>query len=417
MPGTHAHVTDWVAQKCLRLLTNGLISGMCFDTSIEKEYKKDFQVGDTVYFKYPDKGTFRNDLTYVGGTANRRTGSVVVDQILGMDLEFDSLEMLFERERSGQEVDDQYFKPRIAQLIQRFELLSMEWIKNNASQCIGAVATTPTTLTTYNGARTRLSERSLWDENEVLMIVTPEMMATVGNQVLPYFKPDDEVTRFFKKGSFGKYAGMRWFESMSLPVHTIGTAVTGLTTNGGGQSGNTLSLNATTGQTVKKGDKFAIDGVYAVNEMTGQTTRRLREFTVLNDATAASSAFASGAFTFSPSIIGPGSPYQNVDALPGATVAVTLWPGTTSPSGKIGPIGLAVKMKDFAFRVSLPLPMPKKSSVEEAYRVHDPDTDIGISIITSWDNINRKMITRLDLDPFGFGVKYSDGAVCIGSAA
>ncbi len=416
MPGVHAHVTTWVAQKALRLLTNGLVSGMCFDTSIEKEYKKDFAVGDTVYFKYPDKGSTRNDLTYVGASANRRTGSVVVDQVLGMDLEFDSLEILFNRERSDSEVDDQYFKPRIQQLLQQFELRSLEFIKNNASQCIGAVATTPTTLTTYNGARTRLAERSLWNEGDVLMMVTPEMMATVGNQVLPYMKPDDEVTRFFKTGSFGKYAGMRWFESMSLPVHTIGTAVTGLTTNGGGQSGNTLSLNATTAQTVKKGDKFAIDGVYAVNEMTGQTTRRLREFTVLNDATAASSAFASGAFTFSPSIIGPGSPYQNVDALPGATVALTLWPGTTSPSGKVGPIGLAVNKKDFAFRVSLPLPMPKKSSVEEAAYVHDKDTDIGISIITSWDNINRKMITRLDLDPFGFGVKYSDGAVCIGSA-
>ena len=36
-----------------------------------------------------------------------------------------------------------------------------------------------------------------------------------------------------------------------------------------------------------------------------------------------------------PSIFGPGSQYQNVDALPGNGAALTLWPGTGAPNGKV----------------------------------------------------------------------------------
>jgi hypothetical protein len=39
---------------------------------------------------------------------------------------------------------------------------------------------------------------------------------------------------------------------------------------------------------------------------------------------------------------GPGSQYQNVDALPANSAAITAWPGTSSPSGVTGTVSLAL---------------------------------------------------------------------------
>jgi hypothetical protein len=66
--------------------------------------------------------------------------------------------------------------------------------------------------------------------------------------------------------------------------------------------------------------------------------------------------------------------YQNIDAQPANGATLTLFPGTSSPSGKVGQAGLAFTKEAFA-AISLPLPMPKneeKSSVAAT----DPDTGL-----------------------------------------
>jgi hypothetical protein len=53
---------------------------------------------------------------------------------------------------------------------------------------------------------------------------------------------------------------------------------------------------------------------------------------------------------FLPAIYGPGSQYQNVDALAAAGAALTLWPGTAAPSGKVGTVSLGLTKAAFADR-------------------------------------------------------------------
>jgi hypothetical protein len=412
MPGSHAYTTGWVADECIRLLTNMAVMPQFFDTSYEPEFNGKKAFGDTFNVKYADRGVTRNQLEYVGDVADRRTTQIVADKIVGADFEYDTIEKMFQMEKSETEISEQIIKPRIQQIKTDIDLILSRYVADYATGVIGNLGgTNPTALTTYNGARTRIAEQSLLAPGKRGMLITPDAMGSSGVAALPYQGPMDEVSRMFREGFINRYAGFDWIESMDLKLHTAGTWAGTVETSSAGQSGNTLALTATTGDTVKRGDKFTLENVYAVNVMTRQSTRRLKVFTALNDATAASSAFASGAFTFYPAIEGPGSKYQNVDALPANGADLVLWPGTTSPNGKIGPVGLAMT-KDFGFLVGVDLPMPKPGSVEVSWTRTDPETGLSLSMVRTFENRPRKWITRIDC-AFGLGVKYSDAAVAV----
>jgi hypothetical protein len=74
-----------------------------------------------------------------------------------------------------------------------------------------------------------------------------------------------------------------------------------------------------------------------------------------------------------PPIYGPGSHYQNVDALPGNTAALTLWPGTTIVAGAAKTGKVAVALYPGAFLIAgVPLEEPK-GSVEFCRQVSGSD--------------------------------------------
>ena len=98
-----------------------------------------------------------------------------------------------------------------------------------------------------------------------------------------------------------------------------------ITVVGSGQSGTSLVLtDATATCTVGLGEQFSIDNVNAVNPMTlsssGQLTPKI--FSFMQPWT-----FTGGndTLSFVPAIVGPGSQYQNVDALPVNGAVLTLW--------------------------------------------------------------------------------------------
>jgi hypothetical protein len=117
-----------------------------------------------------------------------------------------------------------------------------------------------------------------------------------------------------------------------------------------------------------------------------------------------------------PPIYGPGSHYQNVDALPALTAALTLWPGTTIVAGAAKTGKLAVALYPGAFLIAgVPLEEPK-GSVEFCRQEQDPTTGISIRIIRQWDNRLSTMTTRLDAQ-WGRGIGLAEqGAVVIACA-
>ena len=100
-----------------------------------------------------------------------------------------------------------------------------------------------------------------------------------------------------------------------------------------------------------------------------------------------------------PAIFGPGSQYQNVDALPANAAALTFWPGTTTPSGLSGTISLGLSKYAFAKAFGK---FENPEAVEKAERAEDPETGASVAFVRAWDQYNRKMTNRFDMC-YGFG--------------
>jgi hypothetical protein len=98
------------------------------------------------------------------------------------------------------------------------------------------------------------------------------------------------------------------------------------------------------------------------------------------------------------------SQYANMDVLPTAAAVVTVWPGTTSPSGKSGIQGLAFARDAFAFA---PITLPKPGNCEYSAQATDPDTGISLTLLTQFNAESYRWISRADIG-FGFGVFYAD---------
>jgi hypothetical protein len=190
---------------------------------------------------------------------------------------------------------------------------------------------------------------------------------------------------------------------MSLYDHTAGDwdgAVTVATAPANGAT--SIALVCTTGDTFLTGDVFSIADVYATNPETDRVTTRAttKQFVATADATGAGSA---ATVSFQPAMIFSGH-YQNIDSQPAVSAALTLFPGTASPSGKSGKQALAMGNKAFGL-VGCRLELP--TAVEMKSQTQDPDSGIALRFIRQWDNPNSRMTNRFDV-MIGFGPLYAD---------
>jgi hypothetical protein len=156
------------------------------------------------------------------------------------------------------------------------------------------------------------------------------------------------------------------------------------------------------GDTYKLGDIITFANVYEVNPVNRLSTGRLKQFAVTADLTLVGSN--ADVLQFQPQLDGPGSQYQNVTALPQAGAVITLWPGTTTPSGKSGINGLLIQEDAFAL-VGVKLEMPK--AVELSSQTRDPQTGVAIRFVRQFDGQMSKMINRFDC-MIGIGNLYND---------
>lgn len=407
--------TSWVSMEILRLLLNKLVVAEYFNRSWEKDFKKEFAPGSSITVKFPQRMLTSDTMGYAPQGVNRISTTVSLDQWIQCAFEWDDYEAAVKLERSEEELRENYWDPAAAAISQDIDSRCAKFAYQNASNVVGVLGTSPTTVQTYYQARQVLMEEAC-PPGKRCMLISSEMMEEIGRNITNVFHPADEVTAAWKEGALGKLAGFDFFESNSLYSHTAGTwNAAGVQVYGADQSGTSLRITATAGDTFKKGDKVSIANVNRVNPMTRRVAGKAaaRQFTITQDLTALGSNNAADVLHILPAIYGPGSQYQNVDALPAHTAPLTLWPGTSSPNGKVGTVGLGLSRFSFAL-VGGKLYVP--SAVEQAGGAQDPDTGISIRKVKAWDPVRSMQINRLD-SLMGTGVLYqSNGAVAVAAA-
>lgn len=407
--------TTWVSLKVLRLLLNKLIVAEYFNRSWEKDFTKEFAPGSQITVKFPQRFTVNNGMGYAPQGINRLQTPVNLDQWMQVSFEWDDYENAVKLERSEEELEEQYFEPAAAALAQECDSRCAKWAYQNASMTVGTLGTDPTSVTTYYTARQRLEENAAGVLGKRAMLISSSMMTSLGSNITTIFHPADEITKSWKEGVIGELGASMFYESQSLYSHTAGTWAGAVTVNGANQSGTAISINATAGDTFNVGDKISFANVNLVNPMTRRIPGKLaaKVFTVTQALTATGGGSANDVLNILPPIYGPGSQYQNVDALPANTAALTLWPGTTSPNGKVGTVGLNLTRQAFAI-VGAKLYVPK--AVEEAGTAQDPDTGLSVRKVKAWDPVRSVQVNRMD-SLFGLGNLYQDnGAVTVAGA-
>jgi hypothetical protein len=400
-------VVDWLTAEGLRGLLNNLAIAQYFNTDYNKEFTRDFAVGETVRVKLPQQFVVTDGIGYQPQGINRIFTTVTCDQIFGIHFEWDSIEEALKLERGREAFKREYLDKAMAQLAQEIDSRAAWWAFQNTNNVVGALQTTPTTWDIYAQARQRLIENAC-PPGEKGMIVSPGMMRNIVSNNMTYFNPQDEVAKAFREGYYGYAQGFEWDESMSLYTQTCGTwaAAVQVTSNGLNAQGavTSITVSCTTGDTFNAGDVINIANVNNANPKTRRSTGTLKNILITQSTVGVAGAATLQIAAGTQGLLGPNSQYQNVDNLPVANAALTLMPGTTSPNGKTGINGLALHRDAFAL-VGVKLEIPK--ACEMSSQARDPKTGISVAFVRMFDPIERKMVNRFDV-LLGFGNLYPD---------
>jgi P22 coat protein - gene protein 5 len=390
---------DWLTMESLRILVNKCVVAQFANTDYNKEYTREFAVGETVRVKLPQRYLIRNGLKYDPQALNRQFTTVTCDQIFGVDFDWDSVEKALKMERGEEAIRREYIEPTMAQIANEIDSRFALWSYLNTNNVVGQLGTNPTSVQIFQQARERLINLSC-TPGEKGMLITPSINTSLVPALASFFNPSSDISRQYREGSIGKLSGSDWYESVNLYQHTAGTFTSG-TVSGAGQSGSAITIVGNNGETLLAGDVISFDGTRMVNPMSRRVVgREDKQFVITQDITLTGGV---DTININPAIVGPGQ-YQNVDVLPANGAAITLFPGTVAPAGKTGSNNLMINRDAFAL-VGVKLETPK--AVEMASQQRDPETGIAIRFVRMFDPIQSKMVNRFDV-LLGFGNLYPD---------
>lgn len=416
MPNNTFLTPQWVVMKTLRSLVNKLNVAANFDGSYNSEFQRDFAVGSTVQIPLPTRFLVTSGLGYQPQPIQNPYTTASLDRIRNVHFDYNSYEKAVYMNRTEKQLEERYFDPAGYQLAQQVDQEAAAFAAVNSNNVVGVLGTDGTDSTNFLDAERRLFDKSCPVPERDLCVSSSAMEAFSKSQ-LSAFNPTVDISRIWRTGYVGKMPSMgwEWSRSNSLYRHTAGTAGAHTTSvAGAGQSGGSLIITGTANDTIKAGDKFSIASVNAVNPASRLVVgaSAAMNFTVLNDYTLTG---GNDTIAIYPAIAGPGDQYQNVDALPTNTAALTFWPGTTAPSGKSGTVSLGLTKSAFAM-IAGKFPIPK-GSVEMSYQDTDPETGISLRYVQQYLGAPIDIwVNRIDIC-FGFGVLRPDnGSVAIAGA-
>jgi hypothetical protein len=396
----------------LRTLVNKSAVATRFNTDYNKEFTREFAVGETVRVPLPQRYLVTTGLGYKPQPINRLYTTVTCDQIFGIHFDYDSIEAALKAPRGREAVKRELLDPAMEQLAQEIDSRAAAWAMANTNNVVGALGTTPTSFDVFGQARARLIENAC-PPGKRGMIVTPQMMRTIVSNNLTNFNPQDEVAKAFREGYYGDAQGFEWDESMSLYSQTsgvwanfaTGVQVTSVNLNATGAV-TSIVVSCTTGDTFNAGDVFTIGSVNNANPVTRRSTGTLKNILITQSTVGVGSAATLQIAAGTQGLCGPGSQYQNVDALPVANAYLAMQPGTTmvNANAKTGMNGLALHRDAFAL-VGVKLEIPKACEMSSYAR--DPKTGISVAFLKMMDPLTRKMVHRFDC-LLGFGNLYPD---------
>ena len=382
---------DMITRKALEILENNLV----ITRNVNRQYDDSFavegaKIGSTLRIRLPDRALVTDGAALQVQDDNEQFTTLTVASQKHIGVNFTTAELTMQMDDFAERV----LKPRISQLASSIDA-DVANSFNNIYQSVGTPGTTPGTTAVLLAAQQKLNEAAAVMSPRYAT-VNPAANAALIEGMKGLFNPVSTISSQFKNGMFGE--GILGFNelnmSQSIKQFTTGSRTGTITVNGtvSTQGQATITLNGTTGNTLKKGDVFTIANVYSVNPQTRESTGSLQQFVVTEDITAAASAFTN--VKISPAIYTSSVALATVDSFPQNSAAVTFLGGASSQY----PQNLVYHRDAIAFATA-DLLMPQ--GVDMASRqVHN---GISMRVVRQYDINNDRMPCRIDV-LYGYSV-------------
>lgn len=314
-----------VARMAAKMLVEENTVVANINTDREQEFGRDVQgykPGETVRVMVPPVPVTFSGASFAGGgsapAVNESSVNLTVDQQYHVPLSFTAKEKKLE----VTDFEKRFLRPAMNSLSSKVNAILLEGMKNATPNVVGTWGTVPATRAVWREASSKLN-RGLAPQDDRFAHFSEDANNALAEANATLFHTAKELQGEFSDNAVGRFAGLEFYNQLSLPLHTNG-AGTGYLINGAAVSGSSLAVKTGTGA-ITKGSVFTIAGVYAVHPITGVSTGVLRQFTVTADyAGGAGNVSVSPALTVtSSSVIG------TVNALPADSAPITIF-GTAS---------------------------------------------------------------------------------------
>lgn len=379
-----------------------------YDGSHAREGAK---IGDTLKVRRPNEFVTRSGLTMNAQDTDETSVDLTIDEVLGVDLEYGSLDLTL----SMESLRERTLEPAMARLAAKIESTVINKLYKLVPYQVSALSSgTPTYTADLNYVDVQRANQVLTENlapySQRTANLTPAMHRTLVADMKGLFNPQAQLGEQFRDGMIGAKTGGfdQYYENTLWPTFTSGSDDgTGdyLTDIAAGEADGTAGLlHIDTGAgTFKAGDIITIANVFDVHHETKDAYSHLKPFVVTADY-----AGGEGDLAISPSIVTSGG-RQNVSAAAADGAAITkvqdTLAGTALAASKSHPVALAYHRDAFLFATA-DLALPEGQNLA-ARAVMD---GISLSLIGGFDITTRKFPYRFDV-AFGSAV-YRESQAC-----
>lgn len=312
--------TSKILDHSLMVLENSL----AMSSRIDRQYSDQFarsggKVGATVNVRKPVRFIGRTGPNLSVENVVETSVPITLDTQYGVDFQFSSTELTLNID----EFADRYLKPAMATIANKIDL-SCTGLFTTVANSIGASGTTPNDISALLNAGKLLDNEACPRDGGRSIVWDPACNASMVKSAAGLFNPSGKVGEQYDSGIFVPALGFDIGMDQNIQTVVSGTRSNG-SVSGAAQTGSSLVVTGLgAGGTVAAGDTFTIAGVFSVNPQSRQSTRILRQFTVLTAATADGSGNATLSIFPAINTAASNGQYQTVTAGP-ANAAVVTW--------------------------------------------------------------------------------------------
>ena len=281
---------EMVAKEAAAMLVEESQFIKAINRNREKEFNKDtqgYKKGDTVRIRVPPTPIVTEGHVFKSADANEnaqeKSVNLTIDTQKHVGLEFGAAELTL----NMTDFKSRFLQPAINSLATSIDadLLQRAIVTVNNMTAMQASEAHPTAA--WGRARTMMN-RALAPSSDRMSMLSSELTNKIVDPAGTLFNPTAEIAKQWKEGYIGRSRGFEFVESEHIYRQATGShGKTGLTVDGAGQTGNTLTVGGlTNGDTIKRGEVFTIAGVEQIHPVTHQTYQAPLQFVVLEDVTA-----------------------------------------------------------------------------------------------------------------------------------